>query len=93
MRTTLTLDPDVAALVQDAVHRTRATFKDVVNDALRRGLAPGATPSDPAPYVVTPHVASLLPGVDVRRLHALADALEDDALSAHLDVPLLAAEP
>jgi hypothetical protein len=38
MRTTLTLDPDVARMVQEEVHRVRKPFKDVVNDALRRGL-------------------------------------------------------
>jgi hypothetical protein len=39
MRTTLTLDDDVAALL-DAVQRERkATFKEVVNTALRQGLA------------------------------------------------------
>jgi hypothetical protein len=47
MRTTLTIDPDVAA----ALHRLRkardASLKDVVNEALRRGLrelAAGKTP-------------------------------------------------
>lgn len=38
MRTTLTLDPDVAALLKKAVARGDQTFKDVVNSALRKGL-------------------------------------------------------
>ena len=38
MRTTLTLDPDVAALLKKAVARGEVTFKQAVNDALRRGL-------------------------------------------------------
>jgi hypothetical protein len=38
MRTTLTLDPDVAALVKKAVAKGETTLKDVVNDALRKGL-------------------------------------------------------
>ena len=38
MRTTLTLDDDVAAALE-RVRRTRdASLKDIVNDALRRGL-------------------------------------------------------
>ena len=41
MRTTLTLDPDVARRIEDEVHRLRKPFKQVVNDALRRALAPG----------------------------------------------------
>lgn len=43
MRTTLTLDPDVAARLKKAVADGNVSFKDVVNDALRRGLA-GAGP-------------------------------------------------
>ena len=38
MRTTLTLDPDVAALLKKAVARGEVSFKEAVNDALRRGL-------------------------------------------------------
>lgn len=38
MRTTLTLDPDVAALLKKAVATGDTTLKDVVNDALRKGL-------------------------------------------------------
>jgi hypothetical protein len=38
MRTTLTIDPDVAAVLQ-RLRRTRdAKLKDLINDALRRGL-------------------------------------------------------
>lgn len=39
MRTTLTLDPDVEALVKRSIHERGITFKAAVNDALRRGLA------------------------------------------------------
>lgn len=38
MRTTLTLDPDVAALLKKALAKGDQTFKDVVNSALRKGL-------------------------------------------------------
>jgi hypothetical protein len=39
MRTTITLDPDVAALVKRAMAQRDQRFKDVINDGLRRGLA------------------------------------------------------
>ena len=42
-RTTLTLEPDVAARLKAEVQRTGLTFKDVVNDVLRRGLAMSQT--------------------------------------------------
>jgi hypothetical protein len=38
MRTTLTLDDDVAVQLEDLRRRRRASLKAVVNDALRRGL-------------------------------------------------------
>lgn len=79
MRTTLTLDDDVLALVHEAVHRARRTMKSVVNDALRHSL--GAHPSARA-YSVTPHDAPLQPGIDPGRLNQLADELEDDAIVA-----------
>lgn len=46
MRTTLTLDPDVAAMLRKSVARGDRTFKQAVNDALRKGLAevPSTTP-------------------------------------------------
>ena len=77
MRTTLTLDPDVARLVEAEVHRARKPMKQVVNDALRRGLAGAGRSAKRKPYRVQPHVASLLPGIDRTRLNALADELED----------------
>lgn len=38
MRTTLTLDPDVAARITAAVKQHRRPFKVVVNETLRAGL-------------------------------------------------------
>lgn len=69
MRTTLTLDPDVARMIEDAVHRVRKPRKDVVNEALRRGL----TSSGPG----RPRKG---PRIDRGRLSTLADELEADAL-------------
>lgn len=39
MRTTMTLDPDVAVRLDQMVRRRRQPMKTVVNDALRAGLA------------------------------------------------------
>jgi hypothetical protein len=38
MRTTLSLDPDVAILLARVRHSRKASLKDVVNEALRQGL-------------------------------------------------------
>jgi len=69
MRTTLTLDEDVAAALRHLALATGRSWKEVVNEALRLGLArqrgeavadePYATePFDPgAPYVTGVHSA------------------------------------
>lgn len=78
MRTTLTLDPDVARLVQDAVHRERRPTKQVINDALRRALAP-TSQGRRRPYRLTPHESALRAGLDLAGFNRLADELEDEA--------------
>ncbi|MCY4421970.1 MAG: hypothetical protein OXC06_02750 [Acidimicrobiaceae bacterium] len=40
MRTTLTLDDDLAAALKEQAQRVGQPFKQVVNDTLRRGLSP-----------------------------------------------------
>jgi len=77
VRTTLTLDPDVARMVEQEVHRVRKPFKQVVNDALRKGLTSTSAPKRASRYKVRPHSARLVPGIDRGRLNALADDLED----------------
>lgn len=84
MRTTLTLDPDVVRLLQEEVHRARKPFKQVVNDAIRAGLAPTSRPRVVAAYRVKPHVAQLASGFDRGKLNALADELEDAAVVTKL---------
>lgn len=79
MRTTLTLDPDVARLIDDAVHRERRPVKQVVNDALRRGLRP-EPPADEQPYGVTPHHSALRPGLDLAGFNRLVDELDDEQI-------------
>ena len=77
MRTTLTLDPDVARMLSEEAHRLRKPFKHVVNEALRRGLSPGRTRATGRRYRVRPHRAALRAGVDAGRLNALVDQLEE----------------
>jgi len=39
MRTTITLDADVASRLSEFAHRNGTSFKQAVNDAVREGLA------------------------------------------------------
>lgn len=55
MRTTLSLDDDVAALLRRAQARTKKPLKQLVNEALRTGLTQAAKPARrAAPYRTEP---------------------------------------
>jgi len=75
MRTTLTLDNDLAADITERARLMDQSFKQVVNDTLRRGLSPG-TPPPRVEYQVKPFRTGLRVGVDPLRLNQLNDALE-----------------
>jgi hypothetical protein len=47
MRTTLTLDPDVAALLERVRETRGASLKEAVNEGLRRGLKQMVAPAKP----------------------------------------------
>jgi hypothetical protein len=79
MRTTVTLDPDVAQLIDDAMHRDRRTFKEILNDAIRRGLSPAAA-RPVTPFKVKAHKAQLVAGHDPQGFNRLADDLDDQAI-------------
>jgi hypothetical protein len=85
MRTTLTLDPDVAQLVDEAVHRGRTSMKQVINDALRQALS--QPPSRREVYRLPTHEATLQPGLDLAGFNRLADELEDEAILANAKRP------
>lgn len=51
MRTTLTLDQDVAAALERLRKRGDAKYRDLVNDALRRGLQQMLSAREPTPPV------------------------------------------
>jgi hypothetical protein len=87
-RTTLTLDPDVAARLADEVHRQRKPFKQVVNEAIRRGLSGSARRAKLPPFKVKPLKASLRPGIDLTHINTLADQWEDEARLAKLGYKL-----
>jgi hypothetical protein len=62
MRTTLTLDPDVAAKARQGAARLRKPFKEVVNSALRIGLDAVLQPAPAKPYRTVPRPLGLRDG-------------------------------
>ncbi len=69
MRTTLTLDDDLAERLADLARESRKPFKAVVNETLRRGLGESA-PKLP-PFVIESHFGGLRPGLDDRSFNEL----------------------
>jgi hypothetical protein len=83
MRTTLTLDDDLAMLLKRRARELDLPFKEMVNTALRRGLA-GAEPARPSPRIlVRPHdFGATKPGTDPGRFNQLVDELEAEEFIA-----------
>jgi hypothetical protein len=84
MRTTLTLDPDVAKRLEAELKRSGEGMKAVVNRALRVGLGMTEKPTKPSPFSVEPHRFGFLPGTDLDRLNQLADELEAEETQGEL---------
>lgn len=77
MRTTLTLDDDVAARLQAEARRTGRAFKVVVNDYLRAGLARRLAAKTAAAFQVTPvHMGSPIAGRSYDDIGALLEEIE-----------------
>lgn len=75
MRTTLTLDDDVAGFLREQARLQSRPFKQVVNDTLRRGMSPAVGEERPV-YQVEPQRGGFRPGVDPLKLNQLNDELE-----------------
>lgn len=75
MRTTLTIEPDVEKLLEQEVARSRRPLKQVVNEALRRGLT--RTGEKARKVVLKVSDSRLRAGYDPASFNALADELED----------------
>lgn len=74
MRTTITLEPDVEALLKRSMRERGITFKDAVNEAVRAGLA---KPVENVPPFKQRAFHMGAPLVDLTKALALADELDD----------------
>jgi hypothetical protein len=86
MRTTLTLDDDVAADLRRLARKTGRPFKVVVNDALRAGIRARQAPAAKRYRLEPASLGGVSPGVDLDRALQLADALDDEALARKLEM-------
>jgi hypothetical protein len=83
MRTTVTLEPDIAASLKEFAHRSRTSFNAALNTVLRRGLAAEVPDAKRGRrFVVEPHDGMFKPGLNLGRLNQLTDQLETEAFVA-----------
>jgi hypothetical protein len=83
MRTTVTLDPDVAAELKELARQRGVSFKEVLNEAVRAGLAVGTTPRA---YRLPTARLGLRPGVNLDGALRLASAMEDEEAVRELEL-------
>jgi hypothetical protein len=80
VRTTVTLDPDVAALIKRAMVERGLSFKQAVNEAIRAGMAS----PEPGGELELPVYDMGEARVDLTKALRLAGELEDDELARRL---------
>ncbi|MFO1187207.1 MAG: hypothetical protein U1E87_06995 [Alphaproteobacteria bacterium] len=76
MRTTLTIDDDIAGLLERKARESGASFKETVNRTLRAGLGEAARAKPGKAVKTLPHAFGFKPGIDLDKLGQLADELE-----------------
>ena len=78
MRTTITLDADVAAKLLADQKRRKVTFRRAVNDALRKGLSPRHGKRRAEPFSTKPaELGRCLVG-SLDDIHGVLDLVEGD---------------
>ena len=79
MRTTLTLDDDVAAKVRDEMLRNGTTMKQIVNVTLRRGFDAPGEEDLASPFTVDERPMGIRAGFDLDDISGLLDVLDGPA--------------
>ena len=86
MRTTLTLDDQLARSLKERAHHSGQLFKEVINQTLRAGLAAEQMPPNKR-YTVKPvSLGGVLPGIDLDKALHIADTLEDQEIAHKLQM-------
>lgn len=85
MRTTVTLEPDVEALLRRQMKRKGLSFKKALNQAIRTGLSAPA-PRASRPYRLPTFRMGFRPETALDKALSLAAALEDEEIARKLSL-------
>ncbi len=78
MRTTLTIDPDIAMKAKKAMRETGMPFKCLINQALRIGIDAVLSPKKSRPYQTKGHAMGLRKGLSYDNIHDLLAVAEGE---------------
>src|SRR5439155_2235888 len=81
MRTTLTLDDDLAGVLKQRARELGIPFKEAVNRTIRMGLGEATKIRRSPPIKTAPHSFGFRPGVDLDKLGQLADEFEAESFA------------
>lgn len=87
MRTTLTIEDDLARALKRRAQETGRSFKSLVNEALRAGLEETASEPVRRPYrLESVAMGQITAGVEMDKALLLAGRLEDEELARKLEL-------
>jgi hypothetical protein len=84
MRTTVTLDPDVAAKLRAVMRERGVSFKVALNESVRAGLTLGSQPS--RRFRVQSQPLGVRPGINLDKALTLAGEMEDVEILRKLEL-------
>ncbi len=84
MRTTLTLQDDLARELREKAHREGVPFKEIVNKVIRAGLSQMDRPRKIRPYKCKSYNLGYPPRADLDHALELADRLESEEITRKL---------
>jgi hypothetical protein len=73
------LEKDVERMLREAMHRSRKSFKETLNAAVRAGLGGKPAKTRTTKFIVKARPLGLRSGIDPTSFNKLADELEVDA--------------
>ena len=86
MRTTLTIDDDLARELRKKAYKTGSPFKEVVNKAIRAGLEVMDKPRQIKPFKCKTYSLGYPPSADLDHALNLADRLESEEIARKLSL-------
>jgi hypothetical protein len=76
MRTTVTLDEDVATQLEREMRRSQKSFKRALNDTLRAGFAARQRAAEAPPFEIEARALGTRPGLDYANVAELLEVAE-----------------